>query len=222
MNDSLYYIILEINRLCSGRFPINDFIVTKAVGSVNDMIIEKFDNEKGETKGKIGNYTVTLLPTSCKSEKCYNYKSKSCEECQKLQEKKLKDKKAIDKRDFYVKSLPAQVQLAERIKERGQRCEAGTRLEYVVTTNSGHKGKQYDKIESSDYFIQNSSVLELDYLYYLKSLVNPLDQVLNVIFKKEKRFILDFTDKQYKLRLHFSKLIKEIKQYSVPNITLKE
>lgn len=222
MDDSLYFIILEMNILFSKRLPINDFIITKAVGGVNNLTIEKFENEKGQTKGKIGNYTVTLLPTTCNSEKCYNYKSKSCEDCEKLQEKKLKDKKAENKKEFYVKSLPAQVQLAERIKERGQRCEAGTRLEYVITTNGGHKGKQYDKVESSEYFVKNSSVLELDYLYYLKSLVNPLDQVLNVIFKKEKRFVLDFTDKQYKLRIQFSKLINEIKQYSIPIVSLTE
>ena len=67
------------------------------------------------------------------------------------------------------------------------RVEPGTRLEYVVTNPVNHTAKQYEKIESSDYYLKHCDVIKLDYYYYLKALANPLDQVLDVNFIKDKK-----------------------------------
>ena len=192
----LYFIIKEINKLFSNFFPVKDFIVTKSVGNIGNLLPQPFINEKGEKKMKIGDYTVPILPID-PDEK----------------QKKLNLKNAINAKEYYLRCLPAQVKLAEKIRKRGQRCETGTRLEYVITTNKGSKAKQYEKIESADYFIQHKSVLRLDFLYYLKLLTNPLDQVLLTSFK-----IKDFTLNQYKIRLQYKKVLDEIIIIFTPKI----
>jgi DNA polymerase elongation subunit (family B) len=68
------------------------------------------------------------------------------------------------------------------MKTRGQLVDAGSRLEYVITTNGGHKAKQYIKVEDSVYFKNHRVVLRIDYLYYLKLLFGPGDQLLNVAY----------------------------------------
>lgn len=83
---------------------------------------------------------------------------------------------------YWLKALPAQAQLAERMKRRGTPVPAGTRLEYVITTNGGHKTRQGEKIEDYEYFMEHSDMLELDYLYYLRALSIPLDELLEVAF----------------------------------------
>jgi len=60
-DDILYYVINEINEMCSGVKPVNDFIVTKSVGDSGGLMVEPFVNEKGIKKAKVGDYTVPIL-----------------------------------------------------------------------------------------------------------------------------------------------------------------
>jgi len=76
--------------------------------------------------------------------------------------------------------LPAQVQLAEKMRRRGLRVDPGSRIEYVVTTTGGPKAKQFEKLEDPDYQSKYANVVKIDYLYYVKNLINPLDQALEV------------------------------------------
>src|SRR5690606_1155674 len=125
----------------------------------------------------------------------------------------FKLKKCNNAKDYYLHSLPAQVQLSEKMKERGQLVAAGSRIEYVITMNGGHLAKQYEKVEDSNYFRKHGSVLELDYLYYLKQLVNPLDQILDIIYSipddDKYKFEKGFMMRQYKFRLLRSKMLTE-------------
>mgnify|MGYP002176220358 CR=1 FL=1 len=66
--------------------------------------------------------------------------------------------------------------------------DAGSRLEYVIIDTGNIKDKQYDKLEDLGYYKRNKDVLDLDYMYYIKLLTNPMDQVFNVAFK-EKKFL---------------------------------
>ena len=104
----------------------------------------------------------------------------------------MEKKGATTVKEFYLLCLPAQVQLAEKMKRRGQRVDSGSRLEYLVTDPLNHTEKQYNKIECSDYYKKHSSILKIDYFYYLKALSNPLDQVLNVAYNNEKNWKPDF------------------------------
>lgn len=191
------YVLEQINILCSNSLPYTDFVVTKSVGSIGDLRPEFYNDEKGKLKAKIGDYTVPAL-------------SKDKEE----RKQQLEKKDAINEHEYYLSCLPAQVQLAERMRQRGMRVDAGSRLEYVVTTNGGHNAKQYEKVESAEYFEKYRHILRIDTLYYLKALANPLDQVLETAFK-EKDFVL----KQYNYRLKIrEKVLDVIRYYSKPKI----
>ena len=204
-DDIIYYIMKEINDLCSGVKPYTDFVITKAVGNCGDLRAEGFVNEKGIKKAKVGDYTVPILSTN-KQER----------------EEQIAKKGAENAQEYYLMCLPAQVQLAERMKSRGQRVDAGTRLEYIVTDPQAHTAKQYEKIEHMDYLAKHSDIIKIDYLYYLKQLVNPVDQLLDVAFGGDKDYKIGLIMDQYKYRwkVH-NKLMQEIKNLSQPKFIFK-
>ena len=205
-DDILYYIINQINKLCSGVKPISDFVVTKSIGDSGGLIPEAFINEKGVKKAKVGDYTVPILSFDKKE-----------------REEQLAKKGADSVEDYYLLCLPAQVQLAERMRMRGQRVDPGTRLEYVVCDPNNHTGKQYEKIESADYLAKHKQYIDIDYMYYLKALINPLDQVLDVAYGNEKGYKKGFIDTQYKHRWKIRhKLMEELKELFRPNLIFKE
>jgi len=216
-DEILDYLVGKINEMCSGTVKAEDFVVTKSVSSVGDrdeeghLIPVPFTTEKGEEKEKIGSYTVTPLSNN-----------------EERRADQLKNKKVSSASEYYEKSLPAQVQLGERMKRRGQLVDAGSRLEYVITETGGHTAKQYDKIESSEYWMAHKHVIKLDFLYYLKQLTNPMDQVLNVMYDKSRSggdsngFTRDFTLKQYKLRVARMKMLAQLRGLFRPKIVLKQ
>lgn len=206
IHNMYYFILNELNKLCSNSLSYKDFTVTKAVGNTNNMEIQPFNNEKGEKKVKIGDYIVPILS---------NEPDK--------REKQFLLKNASEPIEYYTKCLPAQVQLAERMKRRGQRVDIGTRLEYVITENGGCNAKQYEKVESSDYFALHKDILRLDFMYYLKLLTNPADQVLNVAYKNEIGFKKDFVTEQYNYRLKVrTKLLNELKHIFTPKLVFEK
>ena len=201
-DDIIYYVINQINEVCSGMKPYTDFVVTKAVGNSGGLEPEAFVNEKGIKKAKVGDYTVPILSND-KEER----------------EEQLAKKGANDDEEYYLLCLPAQVQLAERMRRRGQRVDAGTRLEYIICDPDNHTAKQYEKIESADYLAKHQEYVKIDYMYYLKALINPMDQVLDVAFGKDKGYTKGFIDIQYKYRLKIrGKLMKELKELFRPNL----
>lgn len=196
LSDILYDILCDLNKLFSKSIDFSNFVVSKSIGDVGNMMVKEERNTKGKLVGRIGDYTVKLLPDD-----------------EKDRDKQFKLKKADTDKDYYFNSLPAIVQLGERMKLRGDNVDAGSRLEYVITTNGGYDGKMYEKVESYDYFKNHKDVLELDYLYYLKSLATPLDQVLLFIYKQR-----NFLSSQYKLRCKKKDLLDELKDLFRPNI----
>jgi DNA polymerase elongation subunit (family B) len=114
-----------------------------------------------------------------------------------------------------MRCLPAQVQLSQKIRDRGGRVDVGTRLEYVIVTHPlGEKAKQYEQIESYDYYKDHAGSIAIDFNYYLKALSKPIDQLLSAVFKTEK-----FMTNQYKRVLLKKKVVKEIIDLSKPKIT---
>lgn len=205
-DEILYFILQEINKLCSGVFSSDKFIITQAIGDTCNMALQPYYDEKGKEKGMIGDYKVDILPPPDTED----YK------------KKLKLKNASSEEEYYLRCLPAQVQLAEKMGARGRPVEPGTRLEYVVIEGAGHTAKKYEKIESIEYYNDHSNVLTIDYLWYLKQLCNPLDQVLNVMYlnKKSKyEFKKDFMLTQYNYRVKIrQKMLQELKDIFHPKI----
>ena len=93
------------------------------------------------------------------------------------------------------KSLPSHVQLAKRMRERGQTAETGSRIEFLFTTigRPDIDFNQGDKVESLEYFEKWLCYMRIDYLYYLKKqMTTPLDEILSVGLK-----IDNFMEKLY-------------------------
>ena len=101
----------------------------------------------------------------------------------------------------------------------------GTRLEYVIT-DIGYNGKQYEKLEHIDYFLNYNDILKIDFIYYVKLMINPIDDLLNVAFKKNiyngYKFKKDFIKEQYEFRLkNREKVLNEIRNLFKSKIELK-
>jgi len=192
-DEVIYWILKEINSMFAGNKPYSDFVITKSVGNCNNCQAEIFYNDKNEKKAKVGDYTTPVL---------------SSEPTERLDQ--MKKKGASSAKEFYLLCLPAQVQLAERMRRRGQRVDAGSRLEYLVSDPTNHTGKQYDKIESSDYYKKHSGIIKIDYFYYLKALANPLDQVLNVAYGKDNDWKQDMILNLYnfKYKIEYKNILK--------------
>ena len=168
-------------------------------------ISEPYKDEKGKMKIKIGNYIAPLLPKNAKEK-----------------EKELLKKEAMNDKDYYRKCLPAVVQLAEKMRSRGQRVDVGTRLEYVIV-DVGKNKKQYEKIEHIDYFLQHNDIIRIDFLDYVKLMINTIDDVLNVAFNKNiqdgYKFKKNFLFDQYNFRSNNrKKLLNELKQLFSPKL----
>jgi DNA polymerase elongation subunit (family B) len=205
-NDILYYILEEINRICSNSAAYKEFVITKSVGDVGGMQITSFKDEKGVLKAKIGNYIVKPLPKNKKE-----------------RESQLKKKGTTDEIEYYKRCLPAVVQLAEKMRNRGQRVDVGTRLEYLITDIGVKNAKQYEKLENIDYFLTHNDVLKIDFIYYIKLMINPFDDILNVGFNKNiedgYKFKKDFMLEQYNFRFKVrEKLLNELKDLFRPKI----
>ena len=206
------FILDEIYKLCSHFYDYKSFIITKSVGNngipsngiINDKLITSCIVPSTK-KGKLGDYTITLLPNDNEKERI----------------RLLQLKESTNNSDYYLHCLPAVVQLAHCMRKRGQLVDVGSRLEYVITTTGGINAKQYKKIEDATYFSNHSSVLQLDYLYYLKLMTNPFDDVLNILFKsndnpKPPNIILHLYKSsllKHKVHDELSELFKPILKY---------
>jgi DNA polymerase elongation subunit (family B) len=196
LEDIIYYLVQEMNKVFSHFYENKLFVVSQSVG---DIKIDDIDNvspvrqeEDGKIVWKIGSYKVKPLPE---------------DENEKM--KKMEDKNALTESEYYLKSLPPQAQLALKLRKRGKPVETGERLEYIITTEANIKAKKSEKIESYEYFKDHTSVLSIDYFYYVKQLINPVDEVLNALYEgKLKR---DFIASQYKMRVKREDLLESIR-----------
>lgn len=240
--DQIYYELIEtLNKMFCMHFPHTDFIITKSVKgynelSLNDMdhideepfnacdikedtCLDRMGNHKKDKDGKpmyrrslmLGEYKIGLWRTLEERQRKFKTKKISIPENPTPNDMK----EAI--KEYCLKSLPAQAQLAEKMRNRGKPVSDGTRLEYVMLTDGTAKSvkeKKYDKIESAEYYKEHSGILRIDYLCYLQNLASSLDQVLNVVNKKQ-----DFVLEQFNIRLQKLKVLEELKDLVKPTIT---
>ena len=180
-------IIDEINKLCSGSYQFKNFIITKSVGEVSEYKIRNLPTDKKKLEKRYKDLGIPLDIPSAQQFQLYK-----------------------------AKSLPSQVQLAEKMRRRGMRVDAGSRLEYVVTNLGGIKGKLFEKIEDPGYQQEYSDLIKLDYIYYLKLAVTPIDQALSVAYKLEK-----FVENQYKYRIKRYEMLRHIENLFLPKISFE-
>lgn len=169
------YLIEYVNNIFRNQHKYADYVVTKSVGESKGEISEE---------NRLGDYKVKPLPNN--------------------KEERLQVLNGKTEREYAIGCCPAQVQLAEKMKKRGILVDAGSRLEYVAL-NKPKATTLGQKIEDYDYFIKRTRYLQLDHIYYLHTLVNPLDQMLNVGICN-KTFMAD----QYKIRVQYQKVLNEL------------
>jgi DNA polymerase elongation subunit (family B) len=213
--DIEYALIDHINKLFSRYYQSKWFVVTKSVKSTGllmsktDYITEKNEEiVKSKGKPKYDNSGKVMTRWTCK---IGDYKAPLLHPTDEKKRKEQMNKKmASDEHEYYERCLPAQVQLAMKMARRGQRVDPGTRIEYVITTDfsskSISKAKQWEKIESIDYFNEHSNVLNIDPMYYLNSICNPMDQALGIVHNLKQ-----LTLQQYKIRMNKIKVNEDIR-----------
>jgi DNA polymerase elongation subunit (family B) len=205
-DDIITFVIEQINRLFSGCIDPRDFVITKAVGDTGGMHPIQCLNEKGEERIGLGQYKVKPLPKSKED-----------------REKQFKLKNTDSVNGYYTRCLPAHVQLAEKMKARGQRVDTGSRLEYIICDQCVHTAKQYDKVESIEYFLKHRNALQLDFMSYLKLLAVPLDGVIDLVGSNDKGYKKGIVMEQYNYRLKVrSKVIEQIKGLSAPLLVFED
>ena len=210
-HEILYGIIEHVNMLSSNLIPAKDFVITRAVGDGGHGIESLEEIPGNPFKVKLGGYTVPLL----------------AKEEGKKRTAQLALKNAQTDEEFYAHSLPAQVQLAQRIRDRGGIVDIGTRLEYVILDIGNPKAKLYAKFESYEYYKEFTSVLKIDKMYYMKQLINCLDQMIGCTLKEKAgtKFKLNaqkFMTMQFKYRTQKMNMIAELKKLLTPTLVFIE
>lgn len=178
-----YHTLNFINDIYRNVIPYNQYVATKSIKSI----------ENTEDTEKIGNYKVKNLPSD--------------------EDDRVKVLNGMTEREYLIQSCPAQVQLAERMKNRGFPVDVGSRMEYVILDRKSKTlGK---KMEDYDYFMKRKRLLKLDKNYYLRSLVTPIDQLLSIAIGIDK-----FVENQLKVRMNYEQVVHSIKALHRPKFVL--
>lgn len=179
------YLIETISDMFRRRVPFEQYIATKSIGSTDG----------DEEEGRLGDYKVKQLPADPSA-----------------RHKVLGSK---SERQYYIDSCPPQVQLAEKLRNRGFPIDVGSRMEFVVLKDPTKKTLG-GRMEDADYFMKRKKKLTIDYIYYLKSLVNPVDQLLEVGIG-----LKDFVSQQVTYRMNYEKVLDEYRGIIRPVIKRK-
>jgi len=187
-NEILDYVVEEMNNMSCYKFPMIDYIVTKKVGNKKNYAVRELpqDEKKREKRFKdLGIKPPCICGFPCKSE-CF----KECKACD----------------EYLIRALPAHIQLAEKIRNRGKVVQVGSRMSYITCRPDLPKSSQFDKIEDPEYQEKFPSYVKLDPLYYIKSMITPFDEMLEIAYGTDK-----FVKNQHKLRLTKWKMLEELK-----------
>ena len=117
---------------------------------------------------------------------------------------------------YYQRSLPAHVQLCMKMQRRGNLVPPGTRLEYVVVENPDPKAKLFDRLEDPVYTTTHTGIVNKDAFYYFHLLEFPMDQILNVCFKRP------LFKELVQVHRNFKMLIKELETLFRPRFSVLE
>ncbi len=222
LSDVLSLFREELNKLYCNSILAKDLTITKSIGEVKDYKIRDFSDDDKKMTERLKKLELNDLSANLevirKIFKCYVDLSKPDSDVDMDTYKHYKYTSPLEfeiVEQYIDKSLPSQVQLAEKMRRRGTRVDAGERLGYVVIETDDTKDALFKKIEDVDYFKENMQYLKIDSLYYTKLLINPFDEVLSAVYKKDKIF-----DQYYKSRVNYFKVLNELKSLFSPKIRL--
>lgn len=217
LGETLVLLHDEFNRLCSNNVSAKDLTISKSIGEIKDYKIRAFPDDDKKLEKRLTELNIfdkdSNIPIVRKMFQLFLDKS---DEFEIMRHRHSLEYLIVQ--EYINKALPSQVQLAEKMRKRGTRVDAGERLGYcVIESDHNIKDKLFNKIEDIDYFKEHSSILKIDSLYYTKLLINPVDEVLSAVYDQK-----DICKKYYKARETYWKNIQEIKALFTPTIRLIE
>jgi DNA polymerase elongation subunit (family B) len=207
----------EFTRLSNHSVSVKDLTISKSVGDIKDYKIRAFPDDDKKMEKRLTELEIFDKDASIpKIRDCFRLFVEKSEQFESMRHQHPLEHLIVQA--YINKALPSQVQLAEKMRRRGTRVDAGERLSYCVIESSHNiKDKLFDKIEDVDYFKEHSEILRIDSLYYTKLLINPIDEVLFAVYKKE-----DICKKYYKARENYWKVGKKLTEIFTPTIKLVE
>jgi DNA polymerase elongation subunit (family B) len=176
-----YFLVDNLNKVCSKYYPTKMYCVNKKIGNVDDYKIRELssdDKKRGKRLKELG------IDGDCE---CSGLGT--CQVCEQVK----------------TKTLPAHIILAEKIRARGKLIQAGERIEYLITDPMNIKGAVRDKIEDPEYQIATFPHIKIDTLYYIKLMGGIVDECLDVGYSFDK-----FVKSQYKIRMQKQKCCLEL------------
>lgn len=188
--------ILDFMYWNQSKYPLSHFIITKQVNK--DYKIKPLPVDIKKCKKRLQDLGINFYPEEIDIESI---------------NRRLQDTWTESWINEYIlKTKPAHVQLAHRMTNRGKPVEPGSRIEFIIIQHPDDpKSKLNDKLEDPVYFKQHRDLLRMDRLYYLKSLAEPMDQLIQVVFRKK-----DFVTKIYEHHIAFLKVMNELKNRESP------
>ena len=190
LEEIMIFLAEHVSRILSHSFPASLFVITKTVGNTQDYKVRPLPDDPKKRLKRLSDLGIDPGLFRCDGSPC------SCEGCL------LYD----------LRSKPAHIQLAERMRRRGTPVESGSRMEYVVIRND-QTTKLMDRLEDPVYQKAHAQMVPIDFLYYVQSLVQPIDQVLSVCFRREK-----IMRSLYKQGLHKRNVLTDLKRLFRPNL----
>jgi len=208
LSDVLHKLFEDVKKLCINSLPIKDLTVTKGIGAIEDYKIRALhvDDKKCVKRLK----ELGLYHEETKLDVLRNIITMFGKKEDVDDEAMAHNLEYLIFKEYVKLSLPAQIQLAERMRSRGSCVSAGERLGYVITQNGDKLG---DKMEDTEYFREHASSLKLDYLYYMKLMINPFDEVLTTVYGEK-----DLFKKFYKTREQYKKVMDQLTTLFSPKI----
>jgi len=198
----------DVKKLCVNSLPIKDLVVTKGIGALADYKIRALHLDDKKSKKRL--QELGLYDADVKMDVLRNIITNFGKKEDIEDEATKNNLEYLIFKEYVKLSLPAQIQLAERMRSRGSHVSAGERLGYVITQNGEKLG---EKMEDTEYFKEHASSLKIDYLYYLKLMINPFDEVLTTVYGEK-----DLFKKFYKTREQYKKVMDQLSRLFIPKL----
>jgi DNA polymerase elongation subunit (family B) len=202
----------DVKKLCVNALPVKDLVVTKGIGAIADYKIRPLHVDDKKCKKRL--QELGLYHEEANMDVLRNIITAFGRKEDIEDESYLHNLEYLIFKEYVKLSLPAQIQLAERMRARGSHVSAGERLGYVITQNGDKLG---EKMEDTDYFKEHAESLKIDYLYYMKLMINPFDEVLETVYGEK-----DLFKKFYKTREQFKKVMDQLQKLFMPRLRFVE
>lgn len=199
----------DVKKLCTNDLTLKDLIVTKGIGAIADYKIRPLHIDDKKCKKRL--QELGLYHEEADLDVLRNIITTFGKKEDVEEEASLHNLEYLIFKEYVKLSLPAQIQLAERMRARGSHVSAGERLGYVITQSGEKLG---EKMEDTDYFKEHIGSIKIDYLYYMKLMINPFDEVLTTVYGEK-----DLFKKFYKTREQFKKVMDQLQKLFMPRLT---